>query len=77
MNAASPENCVYCFATPVQRRISLPRVNSIKSGSPTGAKYEKLSKKDIIDLEAEPLAEMEQQDGMAEKMAIMYGGKLD
>ena len=57
--------------------VPLPRVNSIKSGSPTGAKYEKLSKKNIIDLEAPPLAEMEKQEEMAEKMAIMYGGKLD
>jgi hypothetical protein len=52
-------------------------INSIKSTSPTGAKYEKLSKREIIDMEAAPLAEMEQQEGMAEKLSIMYGGKLD
>jgi hypothetical protein len=52
-------------------------INSVKSSSPTGAMYEKMSKKEIIDKEAEPLAAMEQQEGMAEKLAIMYGGKLD
>ena len=77
MNAAPPRECAYCASRPVQRLFSAPMVNNIKSGSPTGAKYEKLSKKEIIDLEAKPLAEMEQQEGMAEKLAIMYGGKLD
>ena len=58
------------------RLFSATMISSIKSGGPTGAKYENLSQ-EIIDLEAEPLAEMEKQDGMAEKLAIMYGSKLD
>ena len=71
------ERCALCGGEPVRKLISPPMINSIKSGSPTGAKYEKMSKKEIIDKEAEPLAAMEQQEGMAEKMALMYGGKLD
>jgi putative FmdB family regulatory protein len=77
MTAPPPQSCVYCTAESPTRLFSAPMINSIKSGSPTGAKYEKMSKKEIIDLEAKPLAEMEQQEGMAEKLAIMYGGKLD
>ena len=71
------KGCVLCGAEPVQKLISQPMINIIKSGSPTGARYEKMSKKEIIDMEAKPLAAMEQQEGMAEKLAIMYGGKLD
>ena len=52
-------------------------INTVKSSSPTGAMYEKLTKKEIIDKEAPPLVAMEQQEGMKEKMEIMYGGKLD
>ena len=52
-------------------------INTIKPGSPTGAKYEKMNKKEIIDMEAAPLPAMEEQEGMAEKLALMYGGKLD
>ena len=77
MTAAAPQECVYCASGSLTRLFSAPMINSIKSGSPTGAKYEKMSQKEIIDLEAKPLAEMEQQDGMAEKLAVMYGGKLD
>ena len=77
MNAAPPSECVYCAAESLTRLFHAPMINNIKSGSPTGAKYEKMSSKEIIDLEAKPLAEMEQQEGMAEKLAIMYGGKLD
>ena len=77
ISAGPLTQCNLCGGNSVQRRISAPMINSIKSGSPTGAKYEKMSRKEIIDKEAEPLAAMEQQEGMAEKMAIMYGGKLD
>ena len=77
MSAGPVKQCKLCGSNSVLRLISPPMINSIKSGSPTGAKYEKMSKKEIIDLEAEPLAAMEQQEGMAEKLAIMYGGKLD
>ena len=77
MSAAPLKRCVLCGSESVQKLISAPMINTIKSGSPTGAKYEKLSDKEIIDIEAEPLAAMEQQEGMAEKMAVMYGGKLD
>jgi putative FmdB family regulatory protein len=77
MGAAPPEGCVHCHGNSLRRLIVSPMINSIKSTSPTGAKYEKLSKREIIDMEAAPLAEMEQQEGMAEKLAIMYGGKLD
>ena len=77
MGAAPPKGCVHCHGNSLRRLIAPPMINSIKSTSPTAAKYEKLSKKEIIDMEAAPLAEMEQQEGMAEKLAIMYGGKLD
>jgi putative FmdB family regulatory protein len=75
--SSSQDECGLCGGGPVQRLISAPMINSVKSSSPTGAMYEKMSKKEIIDKEAEPLAAMEQQEGMAEKLAIMYGGKLD
>lgn len=77
MGASPPESCVHCHHNSLRRLIAPPMVNSIKSTSRTGAKYEKLSKREIIDMEAAPLAEMEQQEGMAEKLSIMYGGKLD
>lgn len=77
MNDDPPTVCVGCAAGPLQRLISAPRINSLQSTSPTGAKYERLTKQEIIDQESEPLAEMEKQEGMAEKLAIMYGGKLD
>ena len=77
MSDAPVSTCELCGGESVQRLISPPMLNTIKSGSPTGAMYEKLSKKEIMDKEGAPLAEMEQQEGMAEKMAIMYGGKLD
>lgn len=77
MNAGPLRECRLCGSEAVQKRISLPMLNWVKSGSPTGAKYEQMTTKEIIDMEAEPLAAMEQQDGMAEKMAIMYGGKMD
>ena len=69
--------CLLCGGESVRKLILAPMINTIKSGSPTGAKYEKMSKKEIIDKEAAPLAAMEEQGGMAEKLAIMYGGKLD
>ena len=76
--ADSPlRNCVLCGSDSVLKLISSPMINSIKSGSPTGAKYEKLTKKEIIDKEAAPLAGLGEQEGMAEKLAIMYGGTLD
>ena len=77
MNADPLKECVLCGSESVQKCISAPMINSLKSSSPTGAKYERLSKKEIIDMEAEPLAAMEQQEGMAEKLAIMYGGYID
>ena len=77
MNAAPLKKCLLCGSESVQKLISPPMINIIKSTSPTGAKYEKLSKKEIIDMEAAPLAAMEKQEGMAEKLAIMYSGKLD
>ena len=77
MNADPLKECVLCGSGSVQKCISAPMINSLKSSSPTGAKYERLSKKEIIDMEAEPLAAMEQQEGMAEKLAIMYGGYID
>ena len=69
--------CALCGGEPVQRLISSPMINTVQSGSPTGARYEKLSQKEIIDIEGPPLAAMAEQEGMAEKLAIMYGGKLD
>ncbi len=77
MSAGPLGECLLCGGERVQKLISLPMINTIKSGSPTGARYEKLSKKEIVDMEAAPLAAMEEQDGMKEKLAIMYGGKLD
>ncbi len=77
MSAVPVEQCGLCGGGPVQRLIAAPMINTVKSSSPTGAKYEKLTKKEIIDKEMPPLAAMEQQEGMKEKMEIMYGGKLD
>ena len=77
MAAGPVDRCPRCGSPSVNRIISAPMINTIKSGSPTGAKYEKLSKKEVIDMEGPPLAEMEKQEGMKEKLAIMYGGKLD
>ena len=77
MGAGPVKACVLCGAESVQKLISPPMINTIKSSSPTGARYEKMSRKEIIDMEAEPLVTMEQQEGMAEKLAFMYGGKLD
>ena len=77
MSAGPLKECKLCGSGSVQKLISSPMINTVKSSSPTGAKYEKLSKKEIIDIEGPPLAAMEQQEGMKEKMAIMYGGKLD
>jgi hypothetical protein len=36
-----------------------------------------MSKKEFIDVEAERPAAMKRQEEMAEKLAIMYAGKLD
>ena len=69
--------CRLCGGGPVGRLISPPMVNTIKSGSPTGAKYEKMGHKEIVQKEWEPLAAMEAQEGMREKMQIMYSGALD
>ena len=77
MADAPLRKCRLCGSESVRKLISAPMINTVKSSSPTGAKYEKLTKKEIIDIEAPPLAAMEQQEGMKEKMAIMYGGKLD
>ena len=77
VSAGPLKECVLCGSESVQKLISAPMINSLKSSSPTGAKYEKLSKKEVIDMEAAPLAALEQQEGMAEKMALMYGGKID
>lgn len=77
VSAGPLKECKLCGGGSVQKLISAPMINTIKSGSPTGARYEKMSKKEIIDVESPPLVAMEQQDGMKEKMAIMYGGKLD
>ena len=77
MSAGTLKKCRICGGDGVERLISPPMINTIKSGSPTGAKYEKLSKKEIIDMEGPPIAAMEEQEGMAEKLAIMYGGALD
>ena len=66
-----------CGGGSVRKLVSAPMINTIKSGSPTGAKYEKLSQKEVIDMEAAPLAAIEEQEGMAEKLALMYCGKLD
>ena len=77
MADAPLRECRLCGSESVRKLISAPMINSIKSSSPTGAKYEKLTKKEIIDVEAPPLAAMEQQEGMKEKLEIMYGGKLD
>ena len=77
MTAGPLTSCRLCGSDSVRRLISPPMINTLKSTSPTVAKYEKLSKKEVVDMEADPLAAMELQEGMAEKMAIMYGGKLD
>lgn len=76
-SAGPLKECRLCGGQSVQRLISAPMINTIRSGSPTGAKYERLSKKEIMDMEGPPLAAMEEQEGMKEKLAIMYGGKLD
>ena len=77
MSADPLEQCRLCGSGNVQKLFSPPMLNTIKSGSPTGAKYEKLTPKEIAHKEAEPLAAMEGQDGMAEKLKIMYSGKVD
>ena len=77
MSADPLKECRLCGGDSVEKLISVPMINTIKSGSPTGAKYEKLTEKEIINKEAPPLAAMEEQEGMREKLAIMYGGKLD
>lgn len=77
MTTSPLKECRLCGSASVQRVISPPMINTIKSGSPTGTKYEKLSQKEIMDIEGPPLAALEQQEGMKEKLAIMYGGKLD
>ena len=77
MSAEPLKRCLLCDGGSVERLISAPMINTIKSGSPTDAKYEKMSKKEIVDKEAAPLAATEDQEGMAEKLSLMYGGKLD
>src|SRR2546425_6713107 len=77
MSAAPLQECRLCGSQSVKKLISLPMINKIKSGSLTGAKYEKLSTTELMKKEAEPLAAVEKQEGMKEKLQIMYGGKLD
>ncbi|MBI3302727.1 MAG: zinc ribbon domain-containing protein [Deltaproteobacteria bacterium] len=77
MSAAPLQECRLCGSQSVKKLISLPMLNKIKSGSPTGARYEKLSATELVKKEAKPLAAVEKQEGMKEKLQIMYGGKLD
>ena len=77
ISAGPLKECMLCGGGSVQKLIAVPMLNTVKSGGPTGAKYEKLSTKEITDMEAEPLVAMEQQEGMAEKLAMMYGGNFD
>ena len=77
MSAAPLQQCRLCGSPSIEKLISAPRLNRIKSRSPTGATYEQLTPTELMQREAPPLAAMEQQEGMKEKLEIMYSGKLD
>ena len=77
MSATPLQQCRLCGSPSIKKLISAPMLNRIKSRSPTGATYEHLTPTELMQREAPPLAAMEQQEGMKEKLEIMYSGKLD
>lgn len=77
MSAAPLQQCRLCGSPSVKKLISAPMVNRIKSTSRTGATYERLTPTELMQREAQPLAAIEKQEGMKEKLEIMYSGKLD
>jgi len=77
MSAAPVQQCRLCGSPSIEKLISAPRLSRINSRSPTGATYERLTPTELMQREAPPLAAMEQQEGMKEKLEIMYSGKPD
>jgi len=77
MRAAPLQQCRRCGSPAIEKLISAPRLSRINSRSPTGATYERLTPTELMQREAPPLAAMEQQAGMQEKLESMYSGKLD
>ena len=71
------KQCELCGNSSVKRLISAPMLNTIKSGSPTGAKYEKMADKEVQNMEDEPIAEMEKDEEMAQTLRIMRSGAID
>ena len=71
------ESCRECSSSSIRKTITAPMLNTIKSTSPTGAKYEKLTPKELMNKEGPRLAEIEKQEGLQEKIRLMYTGKLD
>ena len=62
ISAGPLKECVLCGGESVQKLIARPMINTLKSSSPTGAKYEKLSQKEVVDMEAAPLAVLAEQE---------------
>jgi putative FmdB family regulatory protein len=77
MSATPLQSCRLCGSPSITKLISAPMLNRIKSRSPTGATYERLTRTELMQREAPPLAAMEKQEGMKEKLELMYSGKLD
>ena len=77
MSAEPLGKCRLCASSQIKKLISAPSLNTIKSTSPTGASYEKLTTREVFNRDGPRLAEMEKQEGIKEKLQLMYSGKLD
>lgn len=71
------ESCRVCSSPSIAKTITAPMLNTLRSTSPTGAKYEKMTTRELINKEGPRLAEIQKQEGLEEKIRLMYSGKLD